>query len=263
MSFFGSWFGKKVFKPQSEDAKMWQLTGRIRICQPCDCFHPDGGLKKHSLCLHAEAQDKNCAAWERLENLIEAAARKRSKEFCPGLEMPPEMWGQIVTLPASIAKLASVKRLYLYGSNLVRLPPEIGAMENLEELDIYTSYRLHWLPFEVTRCKKLSRSRASTRALYGNYKYRSPFPELGEEKLNIAYSHNSCSVCGANCTSERLHQVWISLRVGTDVFPLLVNSCSLACLQTLPKPAKGYVQNPHTSGLSLQQPRRGHTAVEM
>lgn len=34
----------------------------------------------------------------------------------------------------------------LYRSNLVRIPPEIGAMTSLEEFTPYTSYRLHWFP---------------------------------------------------------------------------------------------------------------------
>ncbi|MFI0811872.1 hypothetical protein [Streptomyces echinatus] len=34
---------------------------------------------------------------------------------------------QVITLRTSIAKLAAVKHL-LYGSNLIRIPPEIGAM---------------------------------------------------------------------------------------------------------------------------------------
>ena len=160
---------------------MWQSAGKFVICQPCNCLEPQYKNGRFgNLLLHSETQDTNCDAWKLLESLVETAARKRSAEFSPGLEMPPELWSQIITLPRSLAKLTSVKRLYLYGSNLVRIPPEIGAMESLEELDIYTSYRLHWLPYEVTRCQKLKRSRASTRALYGNYKYRPLFPRLGD-----------------------------------------------------------------------------------
>ena len=58
----------------------------------------------------------------------------------------------------------------LYGSGLVRIPPEVGEMTALEDFDPYTSYRLHWFPFEITRCPKLKDSRVSTRALYGNFK---------------------------------------------------------------------------------------------
>ena len=75
-------------------------------------------------------------------------------------------------------RLTAVKHLVLYGSNLVRIPPEIGAMSSLEEFTPYTSYRLHWFPYEITRCRKLSRSTVSTRALFGNYKLRPPFPRL-------------------------------------------------------------------------------------
>src|SRR4051794_934109 len=89
-----------------------------------------------------------------------------------------EKYNQIVVLPPTIAKLKSVKVLSLYRSNLVRIPPEIGEMTSLEEFDPYTSYRLHWLPYEITRCQNLKRSRVSPRALFGNYKYRPPFPRL-------------------------------------------------------------------------------------
>ncbi|WP_257581710.1 hypothetical protein [Streptomyces sp. TLI_146] len=34
-----------------------------------------------------------------------------------------------------------------------------------------------------------------------------------------------------------LHQVWISLRVATDVLPLLVNACSSGCVAALPSGA--------------------------
>lgn len=191
-----------------------------------------------------------------LLKLIDTAISKKSEEFAPGLEMPSELWSQIVTLPPSISKLTSVRKLYLYGSHLVRIPPEIGDMVNLEELDIYTSYRLHWVPFEVTRCSRLNRSRVSTRALYGNYKNRPPFPALDvlESKLNLP---SLCSVCRKILRPEEVHQVWISLRVATDVLPLLVNACSDECIRRLPVPAYGYVDHPHKGGPGVPQPPLG------
>ena len=240
---------------------MWQSAGKFVICQPCNCLEPQYKNGRFgNLLLHSETQDTSCDAWKLLESLVETAARKRSKEFSPGLEMPPELWSQIITLPRSLAKLTLVKRLYLYGSNLVRIPPEIGAMESLKELDIYTSYRLHWLPYEVTRCQKLKQSRASTRALYGNYKYRPPFPQLGDGAAKTSFASGKCSVCGQSFSPESVHQVWISLRVATDVLPLLVNACSEECVRRLPKPAQGYVDRPHAGGLELQQPPKGHMA---
>ena len=50
------------------------------------------------------------------------------------------------------------------------------------------------------------------------------------------------------------HQVWISLRVATDVLPLLVHACSQECVNRLPSPAEGYVARPHRGGLEMEQP---------
>ncbi|GLH95422.1 hypothetical protein [Phytohabitans aurantiacus] len=63
-----------------------------------------------------------------------------------------------------------------------------------------------------------------------------------------------CSVCDGPIDPARFRQVWISLRVATDVLPLLVNACSTACVEALPEPADGYVANPHQGGPAVQQP---------
>jgi hypothetical protein len=256
--FFKAFGRKKLFSMHPADVKMWQASRASGIAPTCECLEPHYGKEIfQELSFHREEQDKQCEAWRVLEDLIEKAGRKRSKEFAPGLEMPVEMWSQIITLPASVSKLSSVRKLYLYGSHLVRIPPEIGEMSSLEELDLYTSYRLHWLPFEVTRCRKLKRSRVSTRALYGNYKYRPPFPKL-DGGASRAYLPGECSVCRRNLKPESVHQVWTSLRVATDVLPLLVNACSEECIKRLPPPAHGYVDRPHGGGLDLIQPAAGN-----
>src|SRR5262249_11692539 len=142
---------------------------------------------------------------------------------------------------------------------------------SLVEFDPYTSYRLHWFPYEITRCKHLADSRVSTRALYGNYKYRPPFPRLQPrttmpngrvepEGLSLKYgsvsSVRNCSVCDRPFEDKRQHRVWISLRVATDVLPLLVNACSQECISNLPTPPDGYVNRPHRGGLDVEQPPR-------
>lgn len=247
------------FAPDPSDVKMRQRYAFEQLGVACDCFAPQyDQTALRELSLHSETQDTNCEAWRTLENLIETAASKRSREFAPALAMSPEMWTQIITLPASISKLTSVRKVYLYGSHLVRLPPEIGDMASLEELDVYTSYRLHWLPFEVTRCRKLKQSRFSTRALYGNYKYRPPFPRLGGPEPRKIAGSRTCSVCRKNVESDFVLQVWISLRIATDVLPLLVNACSDDCVNRLPPPATGYVTHPHAGGLELVQPPAAH-----
>ena len=104
---------------------------------------------------HKERQDTQAPGWQRLLELIEEAAEDRRKEFKPLTELTPKHRRQIVTLPPTIGRLTSVRHLVLYRSNLVRIPPEIGMMTSLEEFDPYTSYRLHWFPYELTRCPNL------------------------------------------------------------------------------------------------------------
>jgi hypothetical protein len=210
----------------------------------------------HKLLLHTEAQDTECAAWQRLNELIDTAARDGRETFSPGRELSSVEWTQITTLPPSIAKLKAVKHLILYGSSLVRIPPEIGELESLEEFTPYTSYRLHWFPYEILRCKKLKESTISTRALYGNYKHRPPFPRLPQLQPTVV--PQTCSVCNSPLTTESVQQVWISLRVATDVVPLLVHACSDECIAQLPTPPDNYVQTPHQGGLQLQQPAPYH-----
>jgi hypothetical protein len=144
----------------------------------CDCFEQDHELPGTEPKFHAEVQDTQAEGWKQLLELVEIAAADDREEFAPFCEMTLEAQSQVITLPSTIEKLKSVRRLLLFGSFLVRIPPEIGEMENLVEFDPYTSHRLHWFPFEITRCAKLDDSRVSTRALYGNYKFRPPFPRL-------------------------------------------------------------------------------------
>ncbi|WP_395358266.1 hypothetical protein ACHGLA_01040 [Streptomyces sp. YH02] len=57
----------------------------------------------------------------------------------------------------------------------------------------------------------------------------------------------------------RCHQVWISLRVATDVLPLLVGACSSACVAELPDGANGadgadgYIPTPRRAGESTSR----------
>jgi uncharacterized protein (TIGR02996 family) len=247
------------------------LTGDPTERRGCRCFDPEyGGLKRLMPYFHVEAQDTECNAWRQLLDLVEEAAADGREEFAPLRGMSPGERSQILTLPPTIAKLKVVKTLQLYGSYLVRIPPEIGEMTSLEEFDPYTSYRLHWFPYEITRCQKLRDSTVSTRALYGNYKHRPPFPRLHSgadtvpgrtepSRLPLKRSGTStrpCSVCGRPFEDRRLYRVWVSLPVATDVLPLLVNACSDECIGKLPTPPKGYVQTPHRGGLRVQQPPR-------
>ena len=232
-------------------------AGANTVARPmCHCLDPQYDDSKWSeLRIHPEDQDTECFGWQRLNELIDDAARDGRKEFSPGPEMTPERWAQITILPSSIAKLKSVKHFILYGSGLVRIPPEIGEMTSLENFTPYTSYCLHWFPFEIQRCENLKQSTISTRALYGNFKYRPPFPRLPQ--INCAYVSERCSVCDTPFDNVTPQERWISLPIGTDVVPLLVHACSETCIANLPTPPKNYIQHPHTGGLDLQQPETG------
>ncbi len=234
----------------------------------CRCFDQTKSHPRARVGFHAERQDTSAGGWRRLLELIEEAAADGREEFRPLVELSPEERRQVVTLPPTVAKLTAVKRFVLYGSNLVRIPPEIGAMTSLEEFTPYTSYRLHWFPFEITRCSNLTRSTVSTRALFGNYTFRPPFPRLQPPRDSTAgldlteldarrwgaTAVRGCSVCDRPIGQGGLHQVWISLRVATDVLPLLVNACSAACVSALPADAEDYVRTPHTGGRVEQPP---------
>ncbi|MGW6318889.1 leucine-rich repeat domain-containing protein [Streptomyces sp. NPDC055099] len=241
--------------------------GRGARQDACSCFNQYGPAPRARVGFHAERQDTSAPGWRRLLELIDEAVADGREEFRPLVELSPEERRQIVTLPSSIARLAAVKHLVLYGSNLVRIPPEIGAMTDLEEFTPYTSRRLHWFPYELTRCTKLTRSTVSTRALFGNDRFRPPFPRLqtaedsaGEldpgnldpRRWGVTAVHR-CSVCDGPIGGGELHQRWISLRVATDVLPLLVNACSPACVAALPRGADDYIPTPHKGG-RVEQP---------
>lgn len=201
-----------------------------------------------------EVQDRNSVAWKKLCVYVDRVAAENLEEFLPVEELGQELFAQIHTLPETISKLKKVKKVWLYGSKLKRIPPEIGEMEALEYFDPYTSYDLHWFPYEITRCKNLKSSRVSTRTLYGNYKNRMKFPRLNHNPVRYSEQTVSCSVCGQNTTYETINQLWISLNVGTDILPLLTNLCSTECENKLPKPPENYIQFPHKGGADLEQP---------
>ncbi len=246
-----------------------RAVGSIVTAMSCSCYRTGGAHLTSTQRLHNEVQDTQGAAWSKLCHAIDEAVSDGREEFVPLQAISREQRAQIVTLPASIGKLKKVRRLILYGSSLSRIPPEIGEMTSLERMDPYTSYPLHWFPYQITRCENLSASTVSTRALYGNYKARPMFPplrswrELANDSPEFVQlyerrwgptARRRCCVCDQTYLDEQQHRVWISLRVGTDVLPLLVNACSKQCIKALPTGADNHVQHPHRGGPSVVQP---------
>ena len=170
----------------------------VRQYASCDCLRAQYRHEKwDELRVHDEAQDISSEAWHALEQYIAEVAASNRDELNPLAELGPEKWEQIVTLPPSIKNLKSVKFLELYGSHLVRIPPEIGEMISLEEFDPYTSNSLHWFPYEITHCRNLKRSRVSTRALL-------------ELQVPPAIPGPTCG--SARCHSRRLQCLWQTIR---------------------------------------------------
>ena len=235
----------------------------------CNCFPDRNTSGGKEVYFHTEPQDTECDAWKEMHDLIQVAADSSETEFSPIKGWSIEKRKMIKRLPTSIGKLKHIKSFHIYGSGLQQIPTEIGLLTDLRKFTPYTSYRLHWLPYELTRCKKMNDSSVSTRALYGNFKYRTPFPRLtrwqeafGERKDFVELLKSSwqlevernCSVCDQPYVDEQEFRVWISLAVGTDVWPLLVNACSQNCLLKLPKPHDRFVQELHMGGLEIKQP---------
>ena len=130
----------------------------VMALRSCDCFKRSGPSAWAETRFHSEMQDTQSEGWIRLLELVEIAAADGREEFAPFHGMPIEAQTQVITLPSTIGKLKSVRRLLLHRSFLVRIPPEIGDMENLVEFKPYTSDCLHWFPYEITRCAKLDES---------------------------------------------------------------------------------------------------------
>ena len=200
--------------------------------------------------LHVEEQDASAPGWQALMTLI------KSKQTVSVLEplaaISADQWTSVITLPSEIQFLRAIEQLRLYGSHLRRLPPEIGRLSSLRNLDIYTSYSLHWLPYEVTRCTRLHDTRMSTRALYGNIKTRLPFPRLSAPLA--ALQPETCSVCDELFEGREAKPFWTTQRIGTDVAPLLAYTCSLICTARIPDAPEGYYARPHKGGGGVGMP---------
>jgi hypothetical protein len=96
-----------------------------------------------------DEQDRTSEAWLKLCAYIDELAENGGDVFEPLMAIGGDLFAQIYTLPESIGKLKKVTKIWLYGSNLKRIPPEIGQMESLEYFDVYTSYDLRWFPYEM------------------------------------------------------------------------------------------------------------------
>lgn len=171
-------------------------------------------------------QDRSSRAWGKLCEYIDKLADEKAEEFWPAQEIG---WEQIYTLPESVDKLKNIKAVHLYGSKFSRIPPEIGEMEKLEFLDIYSCYNLRWLPYEITNCKNLKHIRISRRVIFSKLKNNNGFPDLTNNPVRYFGNIVKCSICKKEIPYSYTNQLWTSLYVGGDLVPLLINVCSEGC----------------------------------
>ncbi|KAL6075878.1 Leucine-rich repeat domain-containing protein, variant 3 [Balamuthia mandrillaris] len=175
---------------------------------------------------------------------------------------------QIVTVPPEIGECTQLEELILYGcKTLIQVPRCIGNLKKLRVFCPYTSYRLHYFPYEALRCP-LKDTTVSTRAIYGNYKNNWPLPRLpphptdrsssrvpslvdicssfivstnatvpkGALPAELAQRLSSCDRC-SKCTKLYFGEpfmCWTVDVMGTDLVPLLCHMCSIECVRSLP-----------------------------
>ena len=225
----------------------------------CECYgEPQGSIElkeDQELLIHDEPIDENNNAWLAMKNLIEESKKDGREIFDPCLELGDKDFTQLITLPKEIGQLKNVKKLVLLGSHLNWLPPEIGDMEALEEIETYGSYSLHWYPYELLNCKNINSTFVSTRALYGNFKNYPLFPNLNNNKFKFYGGNSRCSICKIQKETHQLNRYWVSIAITNDVYPFLVQVCSDNCFSKIQTPEQGYVNYPHTGGLGIKQPK--------
>ena len=209
-------------------------------------------MSNNEIKVRKDSQNRESDAWKKLLELIEKTAEDEVEEFHPSKELGIEVWEHIRSLPKEIAKLTKIRHLMLYGSNLQRLPQEIGELKSLERFTPYTSYSLRWFPYELIQCENLIESIVSTRALFGNKKNKKPFPSLVGNPVKY-FGGNKCSICKKEEVDNEFEQYWISTKVGASTLPLLAIICSEGCYNKLVKPDPNSFPYLHKGGENFKK----------
>ncbi len=150
--------------PVREPMARGDRVGRPIQRERCACFDQYRTHPRARVGFHGERQDTTPAGWLRLLALVEEAAADGREEFDPLVELSPQERRDVITLPASIGRLSAVKHLRLYGSNLVRIPPKIGATTALEEFSPYTGCGRRTRPRSVATSPRWTRSGGARQA---------------------------------------------------------------------------------------------------
>eukprot|EP00931_Biecheleriopsis_adriatica_P101850 TRINITY_DN76915_c0_g1_i1.p1 TRINITY_DN76915_c0_g1~~TRINITY_DN76915_c0_g1_i1.p1 ORF type:complete len:481 (+),score=49.08 TRINITY_DN76915_c0_g1_i1:71-1444(+) len=169
----------KVATPRSMSDEVWVIKHPFNDLTPSALYH----INKYAGKIH----------WLSIRYPVSSHAEIFANDFNPEgrfEHLPDWLWDlenlrglQIsfyphFTLDDNLGHLRKLQLLSMYGSNLQKMPSSIGLLAELRDLNLYTSYRLHYLPYEVVHCGKLRDSTFSTRALYNNSKTRLQLPRL-------------------------------------------------------------------------------------
>ncbi|MFJ3587264.1 hypothetical protein ACIQUY_03690 [Streptomyces sp. NPDC090231] len=88
-------------------------NGRPIHRERCTCFDQYRVRPRARVGFHGEQQDTSSAGWLRLLALVEEALADGREEFNPLVELSPQERRDVITLPASIGRLTTVKHLRL------------------------------------------------------------------------------------------------------------------------------------------------------
>ena len=222
---------------------------RPPLARSCDCFAVDGRSKKgnprwRNSPIHDDIQDTTSGCVE----VGLRSDRDRHREGADRARLPrrPGRDAAAFDRPVDDAAPTIPGRLYIGGASRAR--SSAGAHQARAVHLVQPAL----LPIRAPRAPQLRLSTVSTRALYGNVKFRPPFPLLAPRDEPMP--PRPCSMCDAMFEDRGRHRYWTSRRVASDVMPLLINACSAACLANALPPSEGYVAKPHRGGPNLQQP---------
>jgi len=165
------------------------------------------------------------------------------------------------TFPSFVWKMRSLLRLECYSTLIEAVSPDIGKLTRLSYFSVYTSYGIHFLPYEITRtcCEK---THISIRSLYGGRRRlalprlpafpadMAPLFELALRRVALARTLQidslpaelkeklkhliECSVCSEPFSADRIFAVWAVFSI--DFVPLLARCCSRTCVDAISLP---------------------------
>ncbi|KAG9240767.1 hypothetical protein BJ878DRAFT_429576 [Calycina marina] len=123
----------------------------------------------------------------------------------------------LTALPEELFNIESLTVLSLRGCHIYEIPPAIGKVRNLRELNL-SQNRLHYLPYEILALFSID-SHLESFQIHPNYFYRPKYPpgELKEPQYNIGLGRmtrpgrGAIGALASDESARRLHPQWKAL----------------------------------------------------